>query len=121
MGLRNYITLKYLSLLLFIFGLVTPVVANDEAAAPNQSGAQSSVAGVEHYLFAQLLFEEPSGEEEREAKDYKAQPAISPCTFISCCFWSHDFTGQASGFKACPINKLRAHSSLFRLHRTLII
>jgi hypothetical protein len=123
MALRNNLTLKFLSILLFAFGLVAPAFATTTAPELEARGNQCSVAGVEHHTsFNQLLFEESGGEEEREAKDHKPHFSLAPYDIIELGLTSQAFGfAGVQGYNSCPIQKLRAHPSLFRLHRSLLI
>lgn len=123
MGLRKNITLKLLSILLFTFGLVAPVVAS---ASPSELEASAGLhlalsAPTHHSSVTQLLFEETSGEEERIAKDHKPQYSFAPYTLLEPGVIDLVSFGRGDGYNSCPIQKLRAHPSLFRLYRTILI
>ena len=123
MGLRNSTALKFISILLFTFGLVAPVIGADAVAkveAPQ--GTNPVVAGLAHHTpFTQLLFEETSGEEERVAKDHRLHHSFASYTAVQPGVIRIVSATNADGYTSSPIQKLRAHPPLFRLYRTFII
>jgi len=123
MGLRDSKMLKFFSILLFTFGLVAPVIGSGlSVQADDQAGAKPVLADLAHRAqFAQLLFEETSGEEEREFKAHKAQPSVLLHLALLSNVFDEVSNRNSKGYSSCPIQKLRVHPSLFRLYRTLII
>jgi len=123
MGLRNNSVLKLLSIILFTFGLVAPVVASDSPAEGGCQAGHHAVAPVSahHNGLAQLLFEENSAEEEREAKDDKHASVVLfsllPDTSLLNALCAH----KTDGYNSCPIQKMGTHPDLYRLFRSFLI
>ena len=123
MGLRNNKVLKLLSIILFTFGLVAPVVASDlQVQAASQTGHQAvTPVSVHHNGLSQLLFEENSSEEEREAKADKHVSIILfsllPDTSLLNTLGAH----KTDGYNSCPIQKMGTHPELYRLFRSFLM
>lgn len=121
MALRNNRALKLLSILLFAFGLAAPAFA---PVTPELEIREyhRHIADLDHHAtFNQLLCEEIGSEEEREVKDHKPHFSFALYFITQPGILDQVSVSGTHGYTSSPIQKLRAHPSLFRLHRTLLI
>jgi hypothetical protein len=122
MGLRNNKVLKLLSILLFTFGLVAPVVASDSITSEDTQPGHKAVLplSAHHSSLSQFLIEQTSGEEEREAKDkHQALPLVWFLPDTNVIDTLHAF--RTDGYTSCPIQKMGTHPALFQLYRRFLI
>jgi hypothetical protein len=121
MSLRHNKLLKLLSILLFTFGLVAPIVGADTIVEESELPGQRTVLPQEthHGALTQLLFEENSGEEERDARDDKHQTVV--LFLLPDVQLLSTLVPQTEGYSTSPIQKLGTHPPLFRLHRTFLL
>jgi len=123
MALRNNKVLKFLSILLFTFGLVAPMTASASVVSEDTMSGRQAVfpLPVHHGGLAQFLFEQTNSEEEREAKDDKHQsaPLVWFLPDSSLLETVHSF--KTDGYSSCPIQKSGTHPALFQLYRKFLI